>query len=55
MSFRCTMIRRANQKKLFQEIKGRIKLDDESLHFFKINIVGNIGQKQLRKIIILYN
>ena len=22
------------QKKLFQEIKGRIKLDDESLHFF---------------------
>ena len=24
------------QKKLFQEIKGRIKLDDESLHFFYI-------------------
>ena len=22
------------QKKLFKEIKGRIKLDDESLHFF---------------------
>ena len=27
------------QKKLFQEIKGRIKLDDESLHFF-YNKVG---------------
>ena len=32
------------QNKLFKEIKGRIKLDD-----------GNIGQKQLPKIIIQYS
>ena len=31
------------QKKLFKEIKGRIKLDDESLHFFIIKMDGNIG------------
>ena len=43
------------QKKLFREIKGRIKLDDESLHFFYKKDGWSIGQKQLRKIIILYN
>ena len=43
------------QKKLFKEIKGRIKLDDEALHFFITRTDGNIGQKQQRKIIILSN
>ncbi len=43
------------QRKLFKEIKGRIKLDDESLHFFLKKMDGNIGPKQQRKIIILYN
>ena len=28
------------QKKLFKEIKGRIKLDDESLHFFYKNLLS---------------
>ena len=40
------------QKKLFDEIKGRIKLDDESS--IKITHM-NIGLKQLQKEIILLN
>ena len=41
------------QKKLFDEIKGRIKLDDESL-LIKITHMS-IGLKQLQKEIILLN
>ena len=39
------------QKKLFDEIKGRIKLDDESLNLKIKNM--NIGLKQQQKEIIL--
>ena len=41
------------QKKIFNEIKGRIKLDDESLPFKDKNM--NIGLKRLQKEIILLN
>ena len=41
------------QKKLFDEIKGRINLDDESLDLKIRNM--NIGQKLRQKEIILLN
>ena len=42
-----------NSKNLFNEIKGRIKLDDESLPYKDYDM--NIGPKQLLKEIIQLN